>query len=121
MTKPTLYHFPTSRSSRIHWLINEFESKGLENVFETKYLDLSKGETKTEEFLKINPLGTVPVFVDEDDESIIESGAIILHLCEKYSNEVNFIPKNKNKYYQWIMFSVSTCNYLKTNISGSTS
>jgi len=95
MSKAVLYHFPTSRSSRVHWLINEFEENGLEDICDVKHIDLYKGEQKSEEFLKINPLGSLPAFVDEDGQTIVESGAIILYLGDKYQEKVNLIPKNK--------------------------
>ncbi len=46
------------------------------------------GETKTPEFLQINPLGQVPVLVDQD-LTIRDSLAILVYLAQKYSNEVN--------------------------------
>ncbi len=45
-------------------------------------LDLSKGETKTPQFLAINPAGQIPVLVD-GDLKLAQSAAITIYLAEK--------------------------------------
>ena len=51
-------------------------------------VDLTKGEQKAPEFLKLNPLGAIPVLVDHDGPNgkpltLCQSGAIIVYACEK--------------------------------------
>ncbi|KAF8928874.1 putative maleylacetoacetate isomerase 2 [Dissophora ornata] len=58
---------------------------GLKNItYVTRPIDLSKGENRTPEFLKIQPFGTVPAFVDNigDKKAIAESVAILEYLDE---------------------------------------
>jgi glutathione S-transferase len=43
---------------------------------EFKALDLTKGENRSPEYLKINPFGKIPSLVD-DDFILLESSAII--------------------------------------------
>jgi glutathione S-transferase len=45
-------------------------------------LDIAKGETRTEDFLKLNPSGQVPCAVLPDGRTLAQSNAIILHLAE---------------------------------------
>lgn len=45
-------------------------------------IDILKGETRTDEFLAINPFGQVPVIQFEDGRTLAQSNAIILHLAE---------------------------------------
>jgi len=57
-------------------------------------VDLTKGEQKRPEFLKLNPLGAVPVMVDQDGPGgrplvLAQSGAIVVYACEKAGR---FIP-----------------------------
>src|SRR5258706_5273190 len=59
-------------------------------------VDLTKGEQKKPEFLKMNPLGAIPVLVDHDGPNgkpltLSQSGAIIIYACEKARK---FIPTN---------------------------
>jgi len=49
---------------------------------------VKSGETKTPEFLQINPFGQVPVLVD-GDLIIRDSLAILVYLAQKYSSEAN--------------------------------
>lgn len=44
--------------------------------------DIHKGETRTEEFLGINPNGRIPTLVLEDGRSLAESNAILCYLAE---------------------------------------
>ena len=73
----TLYGIPVSRAFRALWMLQEL---GLEykNV-PTHFV----GETRTAEFLKLNPNGHIPVLVD--GETVLwESMAINLYLARKY-------------------------------------
>jgi len=51
--------------------------------YETVLVDLRKQEQRTPEFLRLNPLGKVPVLVD-DDEVICDSTIINEYLEDEY-------------------------------------
>ena len=75
----TLYHFPRSGNSREVRLV--LAEKGLE--YENAIVDVMKGETRTPEFLKLNPAGKVPVLVD-DGQAFYEASLINDYLDEAY-------------------------------------
>jgi glutathione S-transferase len=54
-------------------------------------VDLAKGESRTAEFLRINPHGKVPVLLD-DDFALPESDAILWYLAEKYP-DAKLLPR----------------------------
>lgn len=81
------------------------------DLVEFQYIDMSKGEHKSEKFLKINPMGDVPALV-ENDETMIESGAILLHLAERHQSDVDLIPHDEKQYLQWMVFVNSSCKFL---------
>ncbi|XP_062164153.1 glutathione S-transferase-like [Alnus glutinosa] len=51
-------------------------------------VNMSKGEHKKPDFLKIQPFGQVPAFED-DGISLFESRAICRYICEKYADQGN--------------------------------
>ena len=62
-------------------------------------VDLTKGEQRTPEFLKLNPAGAIPVIVDQDGPggrplTLTQSGAIVVYCCEKAAK---FIPTATRK------------------------
>jgi|KBSMisStandDraft_5_1062788.scaffolds.fasta_scaffold02365_6 GST-like protein len=62
-------------------------------------VDLSKGESHTPEFLKLNPAGLIPVIVDQAGPggkplTLAQSGAIILYAAEKAGR---FMPKDAHR------------------------
>ena len=59
--------------------------------FEIIDVDLTKGEHKRPEFLKMNPFGQVPVLVD-GDATLFDSNAILVYLATKYDAERSWLP-----------------------------
>jgi glutathione S-transferase len=81
--KLKLYQFAASGNSRIVRLV--LEEKGL--PFERINIDVTKGENRTPEFLKLNPRGKVPVLVHstpEGDVLLSESSVINEYLEEVF-------------------------------------
>jgi len=74
-----VYHTPHTRSIRIVWALEELglEYELVEQPMDRKFL-------KGPEWRKINPVGKVPVFFD-NDERLIESVAVIHYLAEKHA------------------------------------
>ena len=65
-------------------------------------VDISKGEQFNPEFKKISPFSKIPVIIDHDNnESIFESGAILIYLAEK--SEKLYDKKDRLKINQWLM------------------
>jgi glutathione S-transferase len=96
-----LYGGIRSRASIVQWYLEEI---GLE--YEFILLDMAAQEHLQPPFLKLNPMGKVPVIVDEDI-TLWESGAILLYLAEKYGKEINSLVQ-RSIINQWILFANST-------------
>jgi glutathione S-transferase len=77
----TVHHLNNSRSQRILWLLEELEVPyAIEN-----YQRLSPIPLAPPELRKVHPLGKSPVITD-GKHTIVESGAIIEYILEKYGN-----------------------------------
>src|SRR5688572_4269652 len=77
----------------------------LEVPYELRWVDLSKGEQRTPEFLALNPNNKIPVL--EDDGMVLwESGAILLYLAEKFGKLLPKSPKGRWEAVQYAFFQV---------------
>jgi len=75
--------------------------------YEVHPVNLSAGEQKTKDFLKMNPNGRIPVIVDnEEDFTVFESGAILLYLARKYRKFIPADPKGQSQVEQWLMWQM---------------
>jgi glutathione S-transferase len=66
-------------------------------------IDLFKGETRTPEFLAMNPAGQVPTVVLEDGLPLAQSNAIILHLAEG-SALIPQDPYDRARMLEWLFW-----------------
>ena len=70
-------------------------------------VDLDKGDQFKSDFKKISPFSKIPVIIDhKNNETIFESGAILIYLAEKSGK---FYDKGERlKINQWLMAQMST-------------
>jgi len=102
-----LYALTSPNVQKIFIMLEECELP-----YNTKLVDVWKGDHFTPEFAKINPLQKIPAIVDNDGPggkpyAVIESGAILMYLAEKTGK---FIPHDPVKRYdtiQWLMVQMA--------------
>ena len=65
-------------------------------------VDINNGEQFNPDFIKISPFSKIPVIIDHDtNETIFESGAILMYLGEKSGKFYD--KENRLKINQWLM------------------
>ena len=106
MTQFTLHYFaPFDRSARVRWTALEL---GLD--FVDNRLNYQAAEHRAEPFLKLSPVGFVPA-IEWDGQSMFESGAICLHLCETHADR-GLVPltgePGRNECLSWLFHMTST-------------
>ena len=70
-------------------------------------VDIGNDEQFKPDFLKISPFGKIPVIIDHDNnESIFESGAILMYLGDKSKKFYN--EKDRTTINQWLMAQMGT-------------
>jgi glutathione S-transferase len=74
-----LYYHPLSRAADVVWMLEEVDVP-----YERVFVDLVRGEQKSEAFLKLNPMGKLPVLIDGDCIAT-ERAAIGIYLADRYS------------------------------------
>ena len=80
--------------------------------YELVSINLKAGEHKSTKFLRLNPLGQVPVLTHEDFV-IADSQAILVYLARKYGAET-WLPNNAESsslVVRWLMISASEIRY----------
>ena len=75
----TLYYANGGCSMAPHIVLEESGEK-----YEGRRLDLSKGEQRTEAYLKIHPLGRVPALLLDSGEPLTENTAILPYLGKRF-------------------------------------
>src|SRR5690242_21046262 len=75
----TLYYAPGACSMAAHIVLEESGEK-----YEPKKVDLAGGEQRTEAYLKINPLGRVPVLRLDNGDPLTENTAILPYLGKRF-------------------------------------
>jgi len=84
----------------------------LELPYNTKFIDVWKGEQFAPEFIKINPNSKIPAIVDHDGPggkpyAVFESGAILLYLAEKTGKLLSKDPRKRFDAIQWLMVQLT--------------
>ncbi len=79
----------------------------IEYEYKITPVDLSKDEQFKKNFLKISPFGKIPVIIDhENNESVFESGAILIYLAEK--SKKLYKQNDRLVINQWLMAQMGT-------------
>lgn len=79
--------------------------------YEAHLVDIMEGESKTPEFLSLNPNGKIPAIIDPDGPGgqplgLFESGAILMYLAEKTAKFLPPDPARRWETVQWVFFQM---------------
>ena len=101
----TFYFSPGSSSMAVHIALREVGA-----AFEAKLVSVKRNETRSPEFLKINPAGKVPTLVI-DGRPLVEVAGILFYLARRFP-EANLLPHGdieaEARVVSWMSFIAST-------------
>ena len=96
-----LYYAPQSRAVTALRMMEE-----LERPYRLEVISLDKGDQKKPEFLRLNPMGKIPLVLD-GGVAIAETGAIFAYLADKYAPG-RLAPRpdepERADYLRWLFF-----------------
>jgi glutathione S-transferase len=104
MSNLTLYHAAPSRSSVVHWMLEE-----VGEPYDVQLMSLKKGENRAADYLKVNPMGKVPA-LRHGDVVITESAAICAYLADAFPQARLNVPVDDSRrgpYLKWLFFGPS--------------
>jgi len=92
-----LFSADTPNGKKISIMLEEINFK-----YKVTKVDISNGEQFNPEFVKISPFSKIPVIIDhKNNETVFESGAILMYLGEKSGKFYN--KEDRLKINQWLM------------------
>ena len=97
-----LYHIAPSRSSIVHWMLEE-----VGQPYELRVLNHKKGENREGAYLAVNPMGKVPALV-HGGVVITEAAAICCYLADAFPDAGLSVPlgdRRRGPYLKWLFFS----------------
>jgi glutathione S-transferase len=104
MPNLTLYHAAPSRSSVVHWMLEE-----VGEPYDLHLMSLKKGENRAADYLKVNPMGKVPA-LRHGDIVITEGAAIWAYLADAFPHAKLNVPvgdPRRGSYLKWLFFGPS--------------
>jgi glutathione S-transferase len=104
MPKLTLYHAAPSRSSIVHWMLEE-----VGEPYDIHLVSFKKGENLKPEYLAVNPMGKVPA-LKHGDTVITEAAAICAYLADAFPKAKLSVPvgdARRGIYLKWLFFGPS--------------
>jgi glutathione S-transferase len=100
-----LYYYPGNANLAPHMLLNEIGAK-----HERVLVDRATNAQKSDDYLKLNPLGRVPTLAD-GELIVTEAAAICLHLVDRHP-EAGLAPSvgtdARAHFYKWMMYLTNT-------------
>lgn len=97
-----LYTWTTPNGRKVSILLEEL---GVE--YNTHSINIMEDDQFAPEFLDISPNNKIPAIVDQDNGvKLMESGAIMIYLAEKYGKFLPTDPVEKAKAIEWLMWQM---------------
>lgn len=99
-----LFYSPDSANLVIRMVLEELGTN-----YRAVWVDRAKGGLDDPAFRALNPQGLLPVLVDETQGvTLFETGAILLHLCERHDSLSITQPAHRGPFLAWLFFLSNT-------------
>lgn len=82
-------------------------------AFDTQRVEILEGETRSEQFLRINPKGKVPILVLDDGAVVTETPIILLHLARSFPAK-GLLPADPRDKLE----TLELCTYISGTLHG---
>ncbi len=97
-----LYTWTTPNGRKVSILLEE-----LGVPYTAHAIDIGKDEQMTPEFLAIGPNNKIPAIVDQENGlHMMESGAIMVYLADKYRRFIPDDPEGRARVLEWLMWQM---------------
>lgn len=111
-----LYSLATPNGVKVTILFEELLEAGItEAEYDAWLIDISKGDQFGSGFVEVNPNSKIPALLDRSGEkpvAVFESGAILVHLAEKFGKFLPTDPAQRAEVMSWLFWQVGSGPYL---------
>jgi len=111
-----LYSLATPNGVKVTVMFEELLEKGHEGAeYDAWPINIGEGEQFTSGFVAINPNSKIPALLDKSGEKpfrVFESGAILIHLAEKFGE---FLPREeaaRAETLSWLAWQIGSAPYI---------
>ena len=106
-----LYSLATPNGQKVAILLEELLAAGHDAEYDAWPIHILKGEQFSSGFLAVNPNGKIPALVDRSGTEpvrLFESGAILLHLADRFASFVPGEPQGRAECLSWLFWQVGS-------------
>ena len=112
-----LYSLGTPNGQKVTILLEELLAAGHEGAeYDAWYIDIGEGDQFGSGFVELNPNSKIPALLDRSDPSrpqrVFESGAILLHLAEKFGDFLPKDPAARTEALNWLFWQMGAAPFL---------
>lgn len=111
-----LYSLATPNGVKVTIMFEELLEAGInEAEYDAWLIDISKGDQFGSGFVEVNPNSKIPALLDRSNAepiAIFESGAILVHLAEKFGKFLPTNPVQRAEVMSWLFWQVGSGPYL---------
>ena len=108
-----LYSLATPNGVKASIMLEELLEAGRDAEYDAYTINISEGEQFTSGFVGVNPNSKIPALLDltgEEEVRVFESGAILLHLAEKFDT---FLARdNRAEMLSWLFWQVGSAPFI---------
>lgn len=111
-----LYSMATPNGVKVTVMFEELLALGIKEAEYDAYLiSIGEGDQFGSDFVDINPNSKIPALVDNSSAEpikLFESGAMLLHLAEKFNVFIPAEPNNRAQCLSWLFWQVGSAPFL---------
>ena len=111
-----LYSLATPNGVKVTVMLEELLGAGHKGAeYDAWLVDISEGDQFGSGFVEVNPNSKIPALMDRSGDApqrVFESGAILLHLAEKFGAFLPQDPARRTEALSWLFWQMGSAPYL---------
>jgi len=111
-----LYSLATPNGQKVGIMFEELLAAGFSDAeYDAWPIDIRKGDQFSSGFVQVNPNSKIPALVDRSGQSpinVFESGAILVHLAEKFDVFLPKAPAARSSCFSWLMWQMGSAPFI---------